>query len=240
MKHSRSEGGASAPAAKRQKTVTQHSLLLDLQPETLRKVCSFLFLKEALVLCQAHRRFNESSNDIYQYSFIMGHAPLTRQGFIDVVMVSKYMHKLIRGLCNLVDNENLQAVLRNETLPSCSAQLFMNDLVEHSKVDNGQAVTILLEDERCQVVTYHFETCLRRGLTTMASVLQQDDQVKKGIQMCRICSNNIGCYSCANYNECVIGKDPRYCRECVLVDNRFCKECNDYHLPILFPRWIVQ
>ena len=62
----------------------------------------------------------------------------------------------------LSDNENLRAVLRNETLPSCSAQHFMNDLIEHSENDNGQAVSILLEDGRCEVDIYHLERMLQK------------------------------------------------------------------------------
>ena len=71
-----SEGGAATPAAKRQKTnaIVHHqsnrSLLLRAQPEILWKVYSFLALKEALILRQVHCKFNEESNDIYQYSVI--------------------------------------------------------------------------------------------------------------------------------------------------------------------------
>ena len=42
------------------------------------------------------------------------------------------------------------------------------------------------------------EKCLRKEFTAMAAVLQQDERVKKDIQMCRTCSNNIGCYYCTN------------------------------------------
>ena len=46
-------------------------LLLETLPEILRKVYSFLSLKEALILRRTHRQFNEAANDLYQYSFIM-------------------------------------------------------------------------------------------------------------------------------------------------------------------------
>ena len=81
------------------------------------------------------------------------------------------------------------------------------------------------------------EECLRKGFTAMAAVLQQDERVKKDIQMCRTCSNNIGCYECTNCGRmCRWHEDPRYCRECVLKDDRFCKVCHDYLCPSCFER----
>ena len=233
-------GGAPVPTDKRQKTNepadTAHSLLLDIQPEILRKVCSFLRLKVALSLRQVHRKFNnELCTDLYQYSFIMYSDALKERGF-DKNYCANYLMNHTLGLCNLVDNENLQAVLRNETLPSGLARDFMHHLVKDSKTDNGQAVSILLQDGRCKVNTDHLEQCLRKGFTSMALALQQDERVKKDIQMCRTCSKHIGCYDCTNYDECVVGEEPRYCRECVLKDDSFCKECSDYLCPSCFER----
>jgi hypothetical protein len=47
------------------------SLLLQAQPEILRKIYSFLTLREAPVLRQTHRQCNDTENEIFQYSFIM-------------------------------------------------------------------------------------------------------------------------------------------------------------------------
>ena len=60
------------------------------------------------------------------------------------------LKKQRQALCNLVDNENLRALLRNESLNPGFMFSFIDDLVHHSKTDNGQAVSILLEDGRCQ------------------------------------------------------------------------------------------
>ena len=115
-----SEGAAAVPTAnKRQKSSTDahqsdRSLLLQAQPEILRKVYSFLSLKEALILRQTHRQFNEAANDLYQYSFIMNENVLKRQGIAGNDYF--YTSKQTKTVCNLVDNENLRALLRNETL----------------------------------------------------------------------------------------------------------------------------
>jgi hypothetical protein len=81
-------GGAPSlfPTAKRQKTSNNgsdftRSLLLETQPEILRKVYSFLMLKEALVLRQTHRQFNYASNDLYQYSVLMDYDVMVNRGF---------------------------------------------------------------------------------------------------------------------------------------------------------------
>lgn len=76
-------------AAKRQKTGMPHSLLLDTQPEILRKVYSFSSLREVLPLCQVHRQFNEARNDIYQCSFITWKDTLLNRGF--EIFILKYI-----------------------------------------------------------------------------------------------------------------------------------------------------
>ncbi len=229
-------GGAPSlfPTAKRQKTSNNgsdftRSLLLETQPEILRKVYSFLMLKEALVLRQTHRQFNYASNDLYQYSVLMDYDVMVNRGFNND-FIDEYMRKQRKGVYSLLsDNESLRAVLRNETLPYDLVRDFMTRLVEHSKTDNSQAVSVLVQDGRCEVNIYHLHVCLRKGFSAMAAALQQDHRVKKDIQMCRICSNNIGCYDCTNWNRCVIdGEKPRYCHECVFKSNHFCKKCNDY------------
>lgn len=232
-------GGADVPASKRQKTresaLPEGSLLLETQADILRKVYSFLALKEGLMLRQVHRQFNEARNDIFPYSFVMNKDALKRQGFADNNVIKEYMASQTQALCNLSDTENLRAVLRNETLSSDLVRDFIFNLIKHSKTDNGQAVSILLEDGRCKVCVSSLEECLRKGLTAMAAVLQRDDRVKNDITMCRTCSDNIGCYDCANGTECHIYDEENYakfCRECVLEDDRFCKRCNYYFCPV--------
>jgi hypothetical protein len=55
--------------SKRQKTkesaLPEGSFLLETQPEIVRREYSFLMLKEALILRQMHRQFNNTSNDLY-------------------------------------------------------------------------------------------------------------------------------------------------------------------------------
>ena len=137
-----------AAAAKRRKTMhdteTHISLLLETQPEILRKVYSFLRLKEALVLCRTHRQFNEARNDIFQYSLIMCYDD---KSVTELVAYKEHE----RLLCNLPDCQNLRAVLRNDTLAPFFVAGFIDSVVEWSSTDNGQAVSILLEDERCKV-----------------------------------------------------------------------------------------
>ena len=64
-----------------------------------------------------------------------------------------YVENQKQALCNLVDNENLRAVLRNETLPFWTLlEISLHLLANYSKTDNGQAVSILLEDGRCHAL----------------------------------------------------------------------------------------
>jgi hypothetical protein len=64
---------------------------------------------------QTHRKFNEASNDLYQYSVIMErYALMIEQGYY---YVNKNIKAQVITLCNLSDDdENLRAVLRNVTL----------------------------------------------------------------------------------------------------------------------------
>lgn len=123
-------GDASTPAAKRQKVESPHSLLLDtIRSDILRKVCSFLTLKEAVVLRRACRQFNKSSKDLYECSIVMERDDLTRRGFTERE-ISKYMRYQIQGFCNLPDGESLWAVLRNKTLPSRFVGSFIYYLID--------------------------------------------------------------------------------------------------------------
>ena len=228
--------GAPVPTSKRQKTnnnnaVAEQSILFNTHPDILRKVYSFLTLKEALVLRRTHRHFNESSNDIYQYSVIMNDIALEKQGLVDKER-TKYLASQTQGLCNLVDNENLRAVLRNESLRPDFVASFILELANHSRIDNGQAVSILLQDDRCNATCLMLERMLRDELTAMPAVLQQDERVKKDIQMCRICSDHIGCYGCTTCDENP-DKTARYCFDCAFLEgNSFCEKCNEFLCPI--------
>jgi hypothetical protein len=102
-----------------------------------------------------------ASNNLHQYSFIMSERVMERQGFTNLYLINESMDLQAQMHCNLPDNENLRALLRNETLPSSDlTRSFLHCLVNHSKTDNGQAVSMLLEDGRCRVDVYHFELCL--------------------------------------------------------------------------------
>lgn len=230
-KQPRSEGGALFPVSKRQKITSNvqsnRSLLLETCPEILRKMYSFLTLKEAVVLRSTHRQFNQASNDIYQYTVMMS-PNLDRKGYIN------YIDHRTRGLCNLSDNTNLQAVLQNVGLDFHSAKHFIEQMTNYSKTDNGEAISILLKDGRSEPCIEALEMALRKGFTAMAAVLQRHDRVKKDIKKCKTCSNNIGCFWCANEDENYKGERQYYCRECVLKDARFCELCNAYLCPTCY------
>jgi len=66
-------------------------------------------------------------------------------------------------LCNRGNAENLRAILRNETLHAIVSKAFMYQLVENSKTDNGEAVSILLQNGRCDVDVAMLENLLRKG-----------------------------------------------------------------------------
>jgi hypothetical protein len=85
-------------------------------------------------------------------------------------------------LCNLADNQNVRAVLRNEFLEHCQVQFFIFDLVSYSTTDKGQAVSILLQDERCHVDVAYLHDTLKKDSTAMAAALIQDERLQKDIQ----------------------------------------------------------
>lgn len=111
----------------------------------------------------------------------------------------------------------------------------------YSATDNGQAVTILLEDGRCKVDINQLESLLRKdNRTAMAAVLREDEHIKESIKRCATCTMNIGCYECTHREDCVKSKSDeiRYCRECVMRDNRFCRDCKDYLCPACFEQGV--
>jgi hypothetical protein len=69
----------------------------------------------------------------------------------------------------------------------------------------------------------------------MAAVLEKDERVKKGITICRTCSNNIGCYCCTSSEKCALGfpvcDKRRFCCDCTLKDDHFCESCGGYLCP---------
>lgn len=247
-KEPRDGNGAASSAppsstAKRQKIVqaSSRSLLLESRPEILRKVYSFLTLKEALVLRRTHRRFNEASDDIFQYSVIMSRD-------IDPNCCFDYLNKQDRVFCNLSDNDNLRAVLRNETLGPGFVERLFRTFVHFSTTDNGQAISILLQDGRCDVShvsIFKLQTFLKKGFIAMARALQQDDRVKQMILFgqCSTCAANTGCYICTNKDDpqCInIEYQPLYCHSCVIEDNHFCSQCNGYICRACFEQGIYQ
>lgn len=107
----------------------------------------------------------------------------------------------------------------------------MYHFVEHSKTDNGEAVSILPQDGRCDVDVAMLEKLLRKGYTAMATVLQQDERVIQGIRMCLTCSTNIGCYECISWGNCE-HNEQWYCGDCAESDSSFiCRSCDDYVCP---------
>jgi len=106
------------------------------------RLFSFLQLKEALVLRQVHRQFNEARNDLYQFSFHMNFNVLKMQGFIDRCIIYKYRRRnkdknsvalLIIKICERCSVMRLCVLFLEEYL------IIMYDLIEHSKTDNSQA-----------------------------------------------------------------------------------------------------
>lgn len=193
------------PPVKRQKASAaneaQPPLLLETRPEIIRNVCSFLMLKEALALCQAHRQLNNAAKDIFQCSFIASYNGLRKLGFNNNDALTCVDNQQCR-LCNLPCNECLRAVLRNESLGPLKHSNFMCDLALFSRADNAQAVTTLLEDGRCKIRISQLEHMLREDFTSMAAALQEDERAKNEIRVCSTRSGNVGCHRRANDDSC--------------------------------------
>jgi hypothetical protein len=94
-----------------------------------------------------------------------------RQGFNND-MTFEYTEKQRQTLYNLADNDNLRAVLRNETRGS----VLNHNFVYFSKTDNGhQALSILLQAEQINSNVIQLEYALKRkDFTAIARVLQQE------------------------------------------------------------------
>jgi len=144
-----------------------------------------------------------------------------------------YMVRQITAFCNLSDNENLQVVLCNETLPSGLARDYIFNLAYFSRTDNDQALLILIEDRKSQPNIGALKGVLKKGFTAMAALLQHDEQVRKEVQMCHT-------YMFQQYRLLFVLQlghiyerrgSKVLSRMCVYKDNRFCKKCNDYICP---------
>jgi hypothetical protein len=165
----------------------------------------------------------------------MHHYSLSKHhGFIrNLIRVDEYMNIQQDILCYRGNAGNLRAVLRNETLHPIVSKDFMYHLVENSKTDNGEAVSILLQDGGCDVDVAMLEKLLRKGYTAMAAVLQQNERVRiQRIRMClTTCSTNIGCYECISWGNCE-NYEHWYCGDCTESDSSLiCRSCDDYVCP---------
>jgi len=212
-------------------------LLLDFQPEIMRKVYSFLMLKDALVVRRTCRQLNNHANDIFRYSHIMDIDKMRQRKYASIDNW-KYLRIQDRVLCNLGSNDYLRAVLQNEHLSPCVAEYFMRNLVHFSATDNGEAVSILLKDGRCVVHEYMLENALQQDFSAMATALQQNAVIQRGLQMCSTCSINIGCYCCGNFSGCKNHRPPKeeeeskiptvakFCRSCMLSRSEMCMKCS--------------
>lgn len=222
------------------------SILLDCGPEIIQNIYSFMPLREALVVRQTCRSLN-TGTDAFRYSQLISKriafastSFLASTGFTSANESSiGYLLRQRLTLCNLSHNDKLRALLLNESLKD--ADRLLEHLVEYSETDNGEAVTILLQDGRCNANVSMLEELLQKEFVSMAAALQENAAVKEGIRMCHTCSVNIGCYDCASRDECdckmlarcTSGKDKelRDCRACVLAKGRLCKGCGCYVCP---------
>jgi len=231
------------PLAKKQRLVPvpQPSLLLDSYPDILENVYSFLTLKEALVLRRTCRQLNNDT-DIFRCSLIVDSNMVARIKFDQAHAYHvRYLDLQERALYNLTRTADLRALLRNETLPQSMIVDFLKNLIAKSTKDNGEAVSVLLQDDRVVVEPKMLDMALRKDYAAMAAALQQNEQVKASIRMCATCSVNIGAYECFKGLECMrlpnsgpgdsalpAGfKLPKYCRTCARTNHLFCK-CGEY------------
>lgn len=102
-----------------------------------------------------------------------------------------------------------------------------------SKTDDGDTVSAILKDGPpfCAEMNM-LDEALRKGYTSMATALLQDDFIKDRIQMCTKCSTEIGCYDCINGDECKSKpqglEQSTYCRSCAEnAESHFC-DCREY------------
>lgn len=231
--------GVKLPATKKQRASpdeTCRSLLVDgCAPEIMRRVYSFLNLQEALQVCCTCRQFNNST-DAFLYCYI---SCIHRQD-VHVKEPERLLGvKQNKILYNLQRTDKLRALIQNKSLHQSFFDIFISQIVYLSEADNAEALSVVLNDQRFQNEIINLDTAIKRNFTSMAQVLQEDERIKGDIQMCATCSVNIGAFSCQRWQGCRNFRGEgeqwkKYCRACVLPDNRFCKECDEYLCPDCF------
>lgn len=220
---------------------------LSLGPEIFRSVRSFLTLKDALVLRSTCRQLVNDSNDAFRYSHLFRppchydtvHSDFTRKEQFEVYVSAQYKTFVRIALENNVDK--LLAMLQNETFPAEPFD-FLGNIIKMSSIDIEAPISVLLEDGRFPVSACLLEMALRRDFSEMAAALQRDARVQAALAMCATCLINIGAYECAQSTECVHAprndnadsNSLKYCRTCVLADNRFFKCGSGYMCPGCF------
>jgi len=235
-------------AHKRRKIARASSLLLECRPEVLRYMCSFLTLQDALILRSTCRKLYDDGYDAYRYSRLLTCKALAKDGFSGRTCSWNFMQNQDHVLMRNQNDDKLRAILLNEFIPSYHLRRLIWTLIKTTKTDNASAVSLLIQDGRCDVDPFMLDQALRRNYTSIAAVLQQDDRIKAAIQMCATCHVNIGCYECFRDLDCARLPEPahgriwcswddlppafrrphKYCRACVMADNNFCRICKEY------------
>lgn len=205
-----------------------YSLLLESIPEVSNGIRSFLNLSDNLVLSSSCRQLLLDVS-FYCKLYKDVHADDTRS----TLRVSKFsLFRIIICAINR-DLSSIGVFQRHDIVHGGFVWWF----VYCSPVDNGAAVSALLEIDKCSSVNVHLlDVALKKDMTAIAAVLQEEERIKNGIfriTMCSKCSDNIGCYSCAQAlaaNSCSARsslRSFRLCRPCALAENRFCKGCEE-------------
>ena len=234
------------PAAKKQCTNTSFrnpSPLLKFHSDIFQNVYSFLTLKEAVVLRRTCQELYRDSN-MFRCS-ILGSTTIQ---IVDLQSPAVPLRGTERGLrqgeeralYNLASAANVRALFRNETLPARIAKDYIKNLIAKSLMDNGEAVSVALQDGRCLVEPSMLDKALRKDYTAMAAALQQDETVRAAIQLCSTCNANIACYTCFKGDKCknlsTKRKEtkpldsnllPKYCKSCTLASNMLFCQCGE-------------
>lgn len=226
-------------------------LLLEARPEVLRYIRSFLNLQDTLTLKSTCKILHNDGYDAYRYSTLLTCKALAKEHFKGPTCNWKFLQHQDHVLMRNQNDEKLRAILRNTFIPSYHLRRFIWTYLKTTKVDVASPILILIEDGRCDVDPFMLDQALRRNLPNIAAVLQQDERLQAGIQMCATCNENIGCFECFRDLDCCVLPDPaqgriwcswddlppnfrkakKYCRSCVLSDNTFCKVCSEYLCP---------
>lgn len=247
------------PAKKRrEEKVSAPCLLLELCPDILGNVRSFLTLKEGLVLRSTCRQLHNDGYAVFRYSSLLYSPKPVTSNDSDANLYYRIQKSVL--LTNIDSGaEKLRALMRNDCMTAAYAGNLLSAIIETSPTDNGEAISALLTAKEISVknsLTYEMELALRRNFTRMAAALQQDErlQAEAEIRMCATCNQNIGCYYCVRHLDCSILPDatvmaphgewsdwselpegfqePRkFCQSCATADNTFCKVCSEYYCP---------